>query len=542
MKRRGFITGAGIFLLFAALRLVNFNSFLWLDEVDFMGNTFEGRRWHASRFVPSEEGEGFRVVGSGTWLETVETSLYITTNATTAPWFPVFILHLATYFFGHQLLLLRLPALVVSLLSLALLRAILSKTVSNPFARTLPLLMFSFSTAAIIYGSSPQPVMYYFLSTAIQVWVFVGILQRRPRDSSVEDVMKNVRRLAWVSFLVFFLNYMSLLICVILLGYYLAAAAVRGHFSLGDSRRVFGEAVLHLLPLGILAFLRYRVGDHHFIYPARSLANLLGLSYDSLTYHFNYAFTPGLYRPSAPNPASWPFVAVFILGCGYFVSKHRRHLLPAAIALIIFFLAAWFEIMPLGGVRHTFTIAPLLYVFAAFGIEGVATFSAGRFKTKRPAGIAAGVLAAYLLVIFSISGARLYDQTRSRLDLEEVAELARSHGADTIAGFLESAVILALMSGPGGEYLERRGLRLEQYWPGRNLPPAGKHLLVSYRHAIDPPFRGMAWGGAIPLDDYEGRRITPLKEDVGPLEPSPDIIAHQSIYYPINGAFIYLVE
>ncbi len=52
----------------------------------------------------------------------------------------------------------------------------------------------------------------------------------------------------------------------------------------------------------------------------------------------------------------------------------------------------------------------------------------------------------------------------------------------------------------------------------------------------------MAWGGSIPVEEFGEASITPLVEEIGPLEPEPGIMAHQSIYYPLNGAFIYLVE
>jgi len=543
MKKYCYLTG--IFLIFIILRLISIDSiYLWLDEVDFMGNTFREQTWYHPRFVPRIDDEGWSVLGRDTWLETIETSFFITTNATTAPWFPVFLLHLLTYLLGHHLLLLRLPALLASLASLFFLYRILTRLVNRFPARYLTLLCFSFSVPAIIYGQSPQPVIYYFLSTVIQTSVLITVLRRSSPFASVDDVCGDLRLLTRVSLLVFFLNYMSLLICLIYLVYYLAAGAGkwRQRFSVRDYGRILGELFFNLLPLGILAFLRYRVGDHRIVYEVENPVVMGRLIFEALTYHFNFAYTPGLYIPRALNPVAWPFIAVFLAGViGFFIRNPARRL-AASLAGLVFLLFVFFQVMPIGPIRHTFTFAPLLYIFFAYGIQNLGDLLARRSVSERPITVASAILAGLLLFVFLFSGVQLYQKRRPSLDLDEIVELARAKGVTTVAGFRESVIILELMSRTAGDILEEEGIGLCWYDPRANLPPPGRHLLVAYRHAFDPPFTGMAWGGKIPLRDYLNARIIPLKEEPGPLEPQPDIMAHQSIYYPLNGAFIYLVE
>ena len=543
MKKKVYITV--IFLVFISLRLIGFCSdYLWLDEVDFMANTFAGEEWFRYRFVPTEPGEGLRIIGKNTWLETLETSLSITTRATTAPWFPVFILHLLTYFFGHHLSLLRLPALLVSLASLYLLFRILNKLFSSRAARYFPLLVFTFSVPTIIYGRSPQPIMYYFLATVIQVVVFLKILDRCRGTVALEDIFRDIRLLTRVSLLVFFLSYMSILICLIFLVYYLILALGKSgrRFSPREYLRLLGEIGINLLPLGILAFLRYRMGDHRFVFGVENPGEFLRLAFASLTYNFNFAYTPGLYKPFGPNPVTWPFIALAILGLIYFFRQRQRHRWPALISLVIFSIFAWREMMPLGGIRHTLVVTPFLYIFAGYGLQGISDRTAGDLKPGGHATTIAGALTLLTVVVFLFSGSRLYSRRESTLNLREIAELARVHDVGTVVGFGESVIVLALMSRSREGLLEERAIRLKQYLPGWNTPPPERHLLVSYRHAVDPPFRRMAWGGSIPVEEFGGASITPLVEEIGPLEPRPDIMAHQSIYYPLNGAFIYLVE
>jgi hypothetical protein len=68
------------------------------------------------------------------------------------------------------------------------------------------------------------------------------------------------------------------------------------------------------------------------------------------------------------------------------------------------------------------------------------------------------------------------------------------------------------------------------------------YLLVDYRRSFDPDpaWPPLMWNPAISRAAFSGATITPLREQVGPLDPRT--MGVQSIYYPMNGFFVYLVE
>ncbi len=287
----------------------------------------------------------------------------------------------------------------------------------------------------------------------------------------------------------------------------------------------------------MLSFLRYRVGDHRIVYGVEGPAGLVRMTYEFLTYNFNFAYTPAFYRPLGLNPAVWPLIIVSALGLAHFFARYNKFRLPLLVALAVLLVFIYREIMPFGPVRHTLTLAPLLYLLAGFGIEGI-----GRMTGRRVQMVATVVLVVYAAGIFAVSGREVYRKQRPALDLEEIVQLARANRVTTVAGYKETVLVLALMSRTEGDIFSRSGIRLTQYDPVLNLPPEERHLLVSYRHMFEPRFAGLAWRLEIPRSDYREREIIPLEEEPGPLEPRPEIMAHQSIYYPLNGAFIYLVE
>ena len=396
----------------------------------------------------------------------------------------------------------------------------------------------------IIYSQSPEPIVYYFFTTVLQIYYLRKMLERAGPDLAPGSIIREVQVFSWIALLCFLLNYMSLLISFIVVGYYaLFIAGLTKRYNIRRLMLVTREALIDFIPLGILAYLRLQSGDHRVVYYVRGMSGLGRLSYQALTYNLNFAYTPGFYKPLGLNPAVGPFILIFLLGAGYFLISRKKHRIPAAFAGLVFACFIYFEVVPWGAVRHTLVAAPLICIFSGFGIEALRRLnqrlklSRGFFKFE------VAILTGIVIFIFIISGSRVYAMRKSRLKLREVVRRAVDHHVKRIVGYRETVVILALLDFSEGNLLEKHGLRLEKFNPGVNDSLTGKYLLVTYRNAFNPAFdRAVQWNAAITPEDFRGVRVTPLEETVGPLEPRKDIMAHQSIYYPINGSFIYLIE
>jgi hypothetical protein len=70
------------------------------------------------------------------------------------------------------------------------------------------------------------------------------------------------------------------------------------------------------------------------------------------------------------------------------------------------------KVIPFGGLRHSFTLAPFLYVAAGYGIAAV---GAAWWRY-----VLCGVVAGSALAIFVLSGVHLYTDRQSTLDIYTV--------------------------------------------------------------------------------------------------------------------------
>jgi len=515
--------GPLLFLLVVAmclfLRFFNLGSgYFWHDEVSILTTTFH-----------SSEGP-------------IETSLR-NLEHTSSSWLPIFIIHILVRIFGYHSFILRLPAVIISLASLWILYSILTRLFSNSWARYLPLFFYTFSVPSIIYGQSLQLFVCYFFATTIQLLIFIKIVRQASDFPKRVPAARQIQLLTRVSFIAFLLSYMSLIIHLILVTYYIIFVTMGAKKPWKRLLPVVWEAMLDFIPLGILAYLRFRGGGYRTIYALGGIKKLLFLSYDFLTYHFNYAFTPNLYRPLAVNPTSLPFIILFAIGIIYFLSRHRRQRLPALIAILVFLGAAYAELVPFGGVRHSLPVAPFAFIFVGYGIKA---FQQLTNRSRLSRALFHGAMVAMLLIMlltFLISGHRLYAARESTLDLREVVRTAVKHNVREVIGFRETFYILTILDATEGNLLKEHGLDLRHYDPGLNNPFPERSLFIATRHAFNPGFdEAVKWKVSIPLTDFKDMEITPLRESIGPLEPAPGVMRHQSIYYPINGCFIYLLE
>ncbi|MBN1563249.1 MAG: hypothetical protein JXA10_05385, partial [Anaerolineae bacterium] len=148
-------------------------------------------------------------------------------------------------------------------------------------------------------------------------------------------------------------------------------------------------------------------------------------------------------------------------------------------------------------------------------------------------------------VIFIVSGTRFYETRQHTLDLSMLIAWAEAYDVDMVVGNCENYLILAMLD--ADDRLAAHGIALVY---ACNAPPelperiesGARYLLVDHRRTFnpDPSWPPLGWDIQIPADGFAGATITPLIEDPGPLDPQT--MGVQSIYYPLNGFFVYLVE
>lgn len=530
MKKRDFTFFLIILIIGLLIRCICLgSSFLWHDEVDIIATMFDTHR---------EE-------------NILATSFFSATEGSSSPWLPLLILHGVIRLFGPHIYAVSIPSLMFFGIALFFLSLSFCRLFAGPAERWFPLFLLTISIPSIFYSRSPQPIICYFLSTTLQIYVLVRIMIMVRCDFSLRSAVRGVDIFAQVSLIAFLFNYMSILIYLLLMGYYIIwyPGARPGRFKLKEILSLIGEALVCFIPLAILTALRQFVlgaGKHRLIYQVEGPGDVFRLIYDFFTYHFNFAYSPELYKPLGINALSWPFILLTAGGIAYFLLRNRKHRLPAAVILAVFFASVYFKIMPFGGIRHSMTIAPFAYLFLAYGIQGLDN-SLRHFK-KGPLLFKTVLIALilYAVSIFIFSGSDFYIKRSSRFNLQEIIELARVHGVSKIAAFEHTYEVIRIIDYTAGDILNKNGLTMEGYdFDPMIFPDDDKYFLVAYRHAFNPEFDdAVAWPAAINNDpeEFKDVKVTALREIIGPLKPAPDVMIQQSIYYPINGFFVYLIE
>jgi len=532
-----------VFALFVIIRLISINDvFLWLDEVDFLGNTYVETVLYNKPLNPPWP---ILTNPDNTLIGTLGTSVSMGFNASTTPWLPILIDHLIILFWGHHLLLLRLHSLIVSIISFFVLYQIVKKLFSCGDIQLLIMLLYTFSIPLIFYSQSPEPVGYYFLTTAIQILYFLKMIGGQRNNQSRGEIVRSIQIFSRISFILFLFNYMSLLIHVICIGYYVVYIAISNRNNMPLRGYIFYviEAIIDSVPLGILALIRLLVGDQRVVFEVDNITDFFRLSYQFLTYNFNVAYTTDVYTPKGLNPVTWPFIVLSLIGAGYFFisRKNQRWSLLYSVGVVI--ACVFLEIMPFGGVRHTLSVVPFLFLFAGYGLLCVYRIFRRLHVPQWIYSLFIGILAGLIIVIFLFSGSNIYRVRKSTLDLDRIISFARVNNVTSIAGYKETSIILGLLNHASGGKLEESGISFQEYSPDLNEGGEGKYLLVAYRHKFDPEFeKYVPWRASFPEEDFAKTKVTPLEEIVGPLKPVPDVMVHQSIYYPVNGSFVYLIE
>lgn len=515
-----FLSIVCVFLLLRCLFLGS--DFFWADNI-------------------SQLSGGFNKISWGDVLATVVKETLASTN----PFLSMLMYRVVLNIFGPDILILQLPTVCVSFLSLYVLHLSLSKLFSKPGPRYLPQILFALSVPSIIYSRQIHQTIFYFFSTSVQIYLFIAMIQDLKPNSPLTKIYRKIQVFTRVSVLMLLVNWMSVLIYVILIGSYVTVVFIKSLSQTRLVRRMFlviAEVFLEAVPLGILAFLRYRIGDairpYLTAYYIDNFWDLPKLSYDLVSYHFNFAYTPNLYIPLGANLVTLPFVILFLAGVIYFLLKCKWHVWPFILAGFISFTAFYLRTMPLGGVRHSFTFAPLLFIFTGYGIEALYRILS-RFTLS--VSIAKTCITAFIFVAaltFLCSGTNLYIARKQRIDLSTLVKFAEEYNVDTIAGYMETYDILTLMNYNDGNILDKHGIHLEllgeiPYYNSTVMPMTsfdeGKsYLIVAYRTPLDLQF--------------ENKKTTTLLEDVDLSLLEGFDLTLQSIYFPPNGFLVYLLE
>jgi hypothetical protein len=215
--------------------------------------------------------------------------------------------------------------------------------------------------------------------------------------------------------------------------------------------------------------------------------------------------------------------------------KRKWHIFPWAVGVVITLIAIFTKAMPFGGMRHSFTLAPFLFIFVGYGIEALHAIKRRYALSLQLANLSAVGCLIIAVLTFSCSGSSLYSKRKSRVNLATLQKLAEQYQIDTIAGFQEAYDILTIMDYSAGNPLKNQGIQLRMAdkniaynsnVPSLEFKEKKSYLIVTCRTPLPLSF---------PLEYHD---TTILVQDFGPILQYPEVA--QSIYYPINGFFVYL--
>jgi hypothetical protein len=502
-----------LLLVFITLRLIHIDrSQVWLDDSLTLANL---------SFVAWED-----------FIPTVMEQIEEITGPVVATYIDSVIVNL----FGPNIVLLRLHTVIMAVICLFLLWRLLRQIFpENEWAQYLPLVLFTFSVPSIMYSQQIQPSMYFFFSTLVQLLVFIPfyghLVNKQPS-------YRHMLAFIGISVLMFFFNYMSLLMTIVL-----SFAWMFKLYTLIRSKRIQVKtglgytAVYTLLHLAFVLLFIYRPTaegpNRGYLEPyyLKSIPQFIQHTYDLVTYHFNYAFDMTVYRPLSLNVLSLPFVMLTLIGFIIFLRRNIFHSVYTLFAAFVFFSVSFINVFPYGGTRHSYTLAPFLFIAIGYA------FTVIRPEHRRWVGLA---LPAIAIVTWGLFGWRYYEVKDSRFDTGEILRLAETHDVDVIAAHLDTKSIMELQHFTATGALFPETIAVCEV--GNIIAEMGldePFLLVAYVSAINPSWKGSILPAEL-INDPSLYRITHLIEDTGPLPPGEAVI--NSIYWPVNGFFVYLVE
>jgi hypothetical protein len=313
--------------------------------------------------------------------------------------------------------------------------------------------------------------------------------------------------------------------------------------------------------------------------------------YDLFNYHLSLVFDPKVYQPLSWNWVSLPFLIVLAVGIGCRVWPNRQPstvnrqpksgsrftvhgsrlteasavpcLLLATLAACL--IANLFLLIPFGGVRQMFFLAPVFALFYGWLVDGIV------LRGERAAAVAflAVLLCLLPLLPFALSLPGLYRDRVSRLELDLLAESLDRFQPQALLASEQNIQILEMalardqrfsrVRWPGYRYpgdaldadfvrnfptldFSYRGRDWSVRWVTRDYFPPGLNdaLWVDMHISRGSRFEGPSMRRFYP-DPAEaipaGYRIAPVREVPG----TAPAALHQSIYWPPNSFYLYRV-
>ena len=277
-------------------------------------------------------------------------------------------------------------------------------------------------------------------------------------------------------------------------------------------------------------------------------------AYDLLNYHTSLVFDKRFYQPLEWNWISFPFIlaatGAIVL---YFSSKRKNsHGILAVLAgvLTVYIMGNILLVVPYGGLRNTLFIAPVIWIAYGALVEQYQ-----RVINRRWLRTFSGILFVLLAIFpFIFSFPRFYSDRVSNLDLDKLGELIEEFRPDTLimaeASYDPFRMILQRHPEFKTDVLDRYGVNLTSFfelgndrWGKYPLPIPGQNVLaLDFYQSSNGSYEGTGITNDHPnLAELSGPDwiIEPIIEKTG---PNAEISQHQSIYYPPNSVYLYLMK
>jgi len=425
-----------------------------------------------------------------------------------------------------------------------------------------------FSVSSIFYGQFGEVYAVYFMAGSVQYLVYWCVLRR---DFS------------WYGYLAFIVaaylcglfEYIQVWLTLgLLIAGILEANKVRRHIRiLRTLIALILYGILNLVPFFFLMAGKPlsvgHVGYYLNYYPDikspagifSGIENLVwyGLTrtYDLFDYHLALVFNSRLYRPLHWNWIMLPFI-LFGLGAVFIRIRKGRDKNRGVIAVLIgvlgvFSLGNFLSLLPYGGLRNTLLLAPIIWL--SYG-EVVSQWD--RVNWKRWSG---RLLVWGVVIIpvcpFLISLPAFYRDRIARLDMAQLEEIIERYRPDTLilaeASYDPFRMILQRHPEFQTDVLDQYRVKLtsffelgEERWGKYPLPVPGEKVLALDFYLPYNGHTGKDVGYGIfayhpSLSELSGPdwEFEVLLEEPG---KNVDMQEHQSIYYPPNSVYLYLMQ
>lgn len=485
---------------------------------------------------------------------------------------PVCILaELFRFVFGENLAVARWFHAIVGSLTVALVAWLARKIFVPPApAATAVAAVASFALVSIVFGQFGEMYALYLLASAVQYAAY-WLLVRKGFS------WRGYLEFAVVAFTCTLFEYLQILVTVgiLLASVFEKSPVLRGRRLLRAVGSLGVYMLVNLIPLMCLyagAGYGLKMGHRLYLdnnYPARWLTEsdgclvirffwyFLSRTYDLFNYHLALVFNPRWYCPLQWNWLFLPFI--LLAGGALFLRLRRRENFrhsPSGVwtvlgsMLVVYMVGNALFLVPYGGVRNSLFIAPLIWL--AYG-DLARIYRLGLGKC-RAGFLLAGIVVILPVFIWLVSLPGFYRDRVSRFDGGEIMEAVLKYKPDTLimpqATYHPFLMLLQKRKQLASFLQDQPDLTVTSFfefeddrWGKYPIPvPGDKVLALDLYQSWD----GGREGRGITKDHPNlqtmfgpGWTVRPLIQNPG---PHIGIREHQSIYFPPNSFYLYLLE